>query len=1828
MPASHSISIVSIFTLLFLFFVGIMAFKSECHPILAQDNLGSGSESGLQVKTRKRKLDIGTETSRDAKEEVLAEKVSARARARARKAKWRAQRTEEQKKEDKDKDKTRKADRRAQRTEEEHDEDKDKGRTRMAERRARRTKEEHDEDKDKDRTRKADSRAETKESKQKFKRGFIYDDVRQLHTVWILHKKTVVKKTLDEKSGEIIEVEVTVIEPVAKYLFKENVEDDPSKSNFALCPVNENDKRFIQNVINQGLPVWKGRGRYWRLGPWTGDDLQGPVPDKKMYGVKDTKVALKEFPKQLTFTTSFSLGEMDQTCMFCKAKGFKDEVQNTYKGKETGHRKGVDFGCLCCKSGTVDGIKEYNLPPELEDLFTNKDDEVAKCFRKHSRNYNNGMAMASVAAEKGFQTRCYKNKMESMLTAGGQLLRRIGPLEQKEGNIPRGAQCMFYGPEDAARHRATNAFKGGQNKKKNDMDKTIFTKLHRILIAANNKYIDSFLSVKEYVKRKGVKGCIRDLVLAIHANESTESLIHQGRLNAPRVKEVALLMPNEIRPDEKRFLLFNYKEPDDRVGLEFIPDYHRSYDPLQYPLLFPDGRDGWHFGLDHTLLEHINYMMMDRDGITNPILCSKTLGQQFILDQYCKVELERLRWVELNQKTIRAELYSGLGDSVKKCEDLQDLGRMGKKVILPSTFTGGERYMHQQFLDSMALFQKFGRPHFFITATANPNWKEIQDALKVDQSAFDRPDLVARVFKLKKQQLIRELQSEFIFGNCVARTHCIEFQKRGLPHVHILVWLETDHHFDSSLVDKVICAEIPEPKIKYPELDDEGNIIGTTEVDNPLHKQMKSFMLHGPCGEHNPTLSCMCGGFCKYNYPKDYAIATELNEDGYPTYRRRSEKDGGNAYETWRNNKRVMFTNADVIPYSKYLILRFGCHINVEYCHSISAIKYLFGYINKGCDQATVEVQAEPTSEQDWTGTAQVSNEVLEYQTKRYVSVAEGCWRLRKNEIAERKPAVFRMNVHLPGQQTVYYNPDEYNFEDYEHKVNMEEFKQKMNKAQKTPLTEYFANQKRLNSTIGRNETEEERNEREHNTLLFRDMPDRYRWDATKKCWKQRKRGIDGEVQIGRVYTVHPTEIERYSLRLLLNHVKGKESFEDLRTVDGNVYPTFHAAAVALNLVKNDKIWIECMKEAHETQRNIYLLRRLFVTILLNCQVGDPKAFYDTCSTFLYSDYLHRYKQEFEKCSKLQRLAYGIDTMEECKDEKGDSWTVEQYAENSSLIHLQDILQRENRSLALFHLPEPDPDKEQFLQNILKQGQVTVTTDHGSGLTKKEATEYFNENFPKLNKDQLHVFNTLKNLLEESIEYSKRGKVPRENNGTIVFLDAPGGTGKTFTLNVLISWVVMKDKLVAASAASGIASTMLHNGRTAHNQFKLPINITQDSVCNISKQQDLASFLQDVLLIIIDEATMLDRYCYECLDRTLKDFTEEESTRFGGKCTLISGDFRQLLEVIPGANRAKTVQRCLKGSDKLWGEHVIHLKLRENMRVKNAIQARPNDEDFKAELLAYEDWLLKLGEGRLPTPCQNIIEIPPQMCLNSKDEVIASVFDDFESNIGCSEYYKSRAIIAATNETVNEVNHVMTDRLPGDVKIYKSIDNVGDDDDARAFPTEFLNSLHLSGMADHELRLKVNSVVILLRNIDLHSGHSNGSRYFVKELGKFRLTLEKLEPKGDGNDILILPRMPMSSTSTTKLPFVLNRLQFPIKVAFAITVNRSQSQSFGDKLGLILPKSIWVHGQLYVMFSRTGNSRNIYIYANQDEFQPLIEEGHLDRNKKYTRNIVFKEVIS
>ena len=108
------------------------------------------------------------------------------------------------------------------------------------------------------------------------------------------------------------------------------------------------------------------------------------------------------------------------------------------------------------------------------------------------------------------------------------------------------------------------------------------------------------------------------------------------------------------------------------------------------------------------------------------------------------------------------------------------------------------------------------------------------------------------------------------------------------------------------------------------------------------------------------------------------------------------------------------------------------------------------------------------------------------------------------------------------------------------------------------------------------------------------------------------------------------------------------------------------------------------------------------------------------------------------------------------------------------------------------------------------------------------------------------------------------------------------------------------------------------------------------------------------------------------------------------------------------------------------------------------------------------------------------------------------------------------------------------------------------------FPPEYLNKLNTSDLPQHKLRLKKNTVVILLRNMDLPGGHCNGTRYLVTHICTYRLLLEELNPKhGDTNTTLILPRIPMVHKSK-HLPCTVSRLQFPIKIAYCLTINRAQ----------------------------------------------------------------------
>ena len=111
---------------------------------------------------------------------------------------------------------------------------------------------------------------------------------------------------------------------------------------------------------------------------------------------------------------------------------------------------------------------------------------------------------------------------------------------------------------------------------------------------------------------------------------------------------------------------------------------------------------------------------------------------------------------------------------------------------------------------------------------------------------------------------------------------------------------------------------------------------------------------------------------------------------------------------------------------------------------------------------------------------------------------------------------------------------------------------------------------------------------------------------------------------------------------------------------------------------------------------------------------------------------------------------------------------------------------------------------------------------------------------------------------------------------------------------------------------------------------------------------------------------------------------------------------------------------------------------------------------------------------------ESIIEVPDHMCCDNEDDVVEAVFGDFKDNIGNKNYFKSRILLAATNEVVDEINDEMVEKMPGAVYTLTSVDTVGDTDNPTMFPPEYLNKLNPSGLPQHKLRLKKNTVVILL----------------------------------------------------------------------------------------------------------------------------------------------------
>ena len=179
-------------------------------------------------------------------------------------------------------------------------------------------------------------------------------------------------------------------------------------------------------------------------------------------------------------------------------------------------------------------------------------------------------------------------------------------------------------------------------------------------------------------------------------------------------------------------------------------------------------------------MEFYAYHLMVRSNF-NVILCHGRLLQQYIVDQYAKVEQGHVNYIYHNQRQLRAELHQELSDAVAAGDT--DGASIGRRVVLPASFTGCPQNMHQLYQDSMAIVWRYSKPDLFLTFTCNPKWEEIQNALFPNQVATDRPDIIARVFNQKKKAFLHDIVFGQIFGKVLTYVCIVEFQKRRLPHL-------------------------------------------------------------------------------------------------------------------------------------------------------------------------------------------------------------------------------------------------------------------------------------------------------------------------------------------------------------------------------------------------------------------------------------------------------------------------------------------------------------------------------------------------------------------------------------------------------------------------------------------------------------------------------------------------------------------------------------------------------------------------------------------------------------------------------------------------------------------------------------------------------------------------------------------------------------------------------------------------------------------------------------------------------------------------------------
>ncbi|GJW11330.1 DNA helicase [Tanacetum coccineum] len=515
------------------------------------------------------------------------------------------------------------------------------------------------------------------------------------------------------------------------------------------------------------------------------------------------------------------LGDCHQQCQHCGCLfWYSGRIRNNNYGRRVEDH-------LCCGGGKIYMPSTPDPLVFIQQLLTNSH------FMEHIRAYNQMFAMTSFGAK--VDDSVNNGKGPYVFDFFGQIYHWIGSLCPEEGHHPRFLQLYIYDTQAEVSNIMRNF--GGREE-----------------ATLNPGIVEGLIHVLD--EHNGLVGLFRTTRDGCNAGEIPGfkiRLYNNGGARGYELPDYDVLGGIVFEDGSK-------SRTDFDVIIEFrgglpqrINKLHQSYMSLQFPLLFVFGEPGYYpelllkpknsrgMGQKVTMNAYYKYQLHPRVKGFGLIFKGGRLFQEYVVVAFCAIEQSPLDFIRKRYRELRSDYLLGLYDAISQ-GDREGI-QAGSMVMLPRTFTGGPRYMYSHYLDALAICLTPG----------------------------DRADIVCRVFQQKVNDFLRFLKDERPFAYVIAFLYTIEFQKRGLPHCHTLLWVDSSNKIkDATQIDDYISAELPDP------------------VEDPIaYKVVTELMMHGPCGVANPSAVCTEKGICNKGFPKMYNDKTFFDINGHTHYRRR-----------------------------------------------------------------------------------------------------------------------------------------------------------------------------------------------------------------------------------------------------------------------------------------------------------------------------------------------------------------------------------------------------------------------------------------------------------------------------------------------------------------------------------------------------------------------------------------------------------------------------------------------------------------------------------------------------------------------------------------------------------------------------------------------------------------------------------------------------------------------------------------------------------------------------------------------------------------------------